>query len=94
MFHYAISSKNMTGSFNAVASNPVTNSEFTKVVAKELNRPLFLPNVPSFVLKLALGEMSNIVLGGNKVSNRKIINAGFNFQYDKLDIAIQEITNH
>jgi hypothetical protein len=94
MFLHAIGSINMKGSFNAVASNPVTNREFTKVVAEELGRPLFLPNVPSFVLKLALGEMSNIVLGGNKVSNQKILNAGFNFQHDKLNTAIQEINNH
>jgi uncharacterized protein (TIGR01777 family) len=93
MFLYAINSS-VRGTFNAVASNPVTNSEFTKVVAKNLRRPLILPNVPSFVLKLALGEMSNIVLGGNKVSNQKILNSGFSFQFDKLEMAVQEIINH
>jgi uncharacterized protein (TIGR01777 family) len=93
MFLYAINSS-VRGTFNAVASNPVTNSEFTKVVAKNLRRPLILPNVPSFLLKLALGEMSNIVLGGNKVSNQKILNSGFSFQFDKLEMAVQEIINH
>jgi uncharacterized protein (TIGR01777 family) len=93
MFLYAINSS-VRGTFNAVASNPVTNSEFTKVVAKNLRRPLILPNVPSFMLKLALGEMSNIVLGGNKVSNQKILNSGFSFQFDKLEMAVQEIINH
>lgn len=94
MFLFAIKSQNLGGTFNAVASDPVTNSEFTKAVAIELGRPLWLPNVPSFILRLALGEMYNIVLGGNKVSNQKILNAGFSFKFEKLNTAIQQIVNN
>jgi NAD dependent epimerase/dehydratase family enzyme len=52
---------------------------------------VFLPNVPSFALKLALGEMSQAVLGGNKVSNERITNHGFEFKYKELMPALQNL---
>lgn len=76
---------------NGVSSNPVTNREFTKAVAKQLNKPLWLPNVPAFILKIIVGEMADILIGGNNVSNRKIEDLGFKFQYPMLDNALQEL---
>ena len=75
------------GTFNAVANNH-SNAAFTKALAKYFNKPLILPNVPSFVLNLALGEMSTIVLDGLQASNQKIKDAGYEFKYNELEKAI------
>ena len=89
----AVENTNLEGVYNAVSSNPVTNAELTKSIGKALGRPVFMPNVPSFVLKLLLGEMSVIVTGGNKVSNKKIKKAGFQFKHENLDKTLSQILN-
>ncbi|TAE75600.1 MAG: TIGR01777 family protein [Bacteroidetes bacterium] len=85
---FGLENENLTGTFNAVAPNPLTNVEITKAIAKKIQKPLILPNVPAFVLKIMLGEMAGIVLGGNKVSAKKVIEAGFKFQYDTIEKAL------
>jgi uncharacterized protein len=89
MFIHAIDTDQMNGAFNAVTGNWVTNEEMTKAIAHEMKRPLWLPNVPTFVLKIVVGEMAAIVLGGSKVSANKIKNTGFKFKYDKLEAALE-----
>ncbi|QCX40665.1 TIGR01777 family protein [Aureibaculum algae] len=82
---------NNDGVFNAVASNPVSNKMLTKAIAKQLNKPIWLPNIPAFVLKLVLGEMSAIVLESQYLVNTKIKNQGFQFQYEWIDDALTSI---
>ena len=89
MFLYAVEN-DLSGPYNAVASNPVSNLAMTKAIAKVLNRPLWLPKIPSFVLKLMLGEMSTIVLESQYLVNDKIKNKGFKFQYDDLHLALKD----
>jgi uncharacterized protein (TIGR01777 family) len=91
MYLLAIENANFTGVYNMVAPNPVTNKQLTKAIAKQLHKPLWLPHVPAFVLKLLLGEMSTIVLGSTKVSAQKIEDAGFNFRYPEITAALKEI---
>ncbi|MEQ8628866.1 TIGR01777 family oxidoreductase [Ekhidna sp.] len=79
------------GTFNGVAPNPETNKLFTKSVASQLGKPLWLPNVPKFALRLIVGEMSDILVGGNRVSSKKIEEAGFNFQFAALDDALEDL---
>lgn len=81
----------IAGVYNMVAPNPVTNQKLTIITATQLNRPLWLPSVPAFTLKLALGEMSAVVLGSTKVSAEKIEKAGFQFKYPTIKEAIHEI---
>ncbi len=88
LFLFGLENENMIGVFNAVAPNPLTNLEITKAIAKQIKKPLILPNVPSFVLKIILGEMAGIVLGGNKVSAKKTIESGFKFQYETIEKAL------
>ena len=73
----------LEGRFNALAGS-VTNKTFTKELAQVLNKPLWLPNVPSFVLKIALGEMSSVVLEGLQADNAKLLDAGFQFKDTSL----------
>ncbi|MCL4117562.1 UNVERIFIED_CONTAM: hypothetical protein GTU68_025140 [Idotea baltica] len=89
MYLYAIE-HNIDGSFNAVASNPVSNQTLTEAIAKQLNKPIWLPNIPSFMLKLILGEMTAIVLDSQYLINDKIKNQGFQFQYEWIDDALAE----
>lgn len=77
------------GTYNAVAPNPVTNQQFTEVLAQVLHRRLLLPKVPAFGLKLAMGEMSDIVLASQRVSARKVLAQGFTFEYPELRGALE-----
>ncbi len=91
MYKFGIENENLTGAFNMCSPHPLTNKELTKAIAKELHKPLWLPHVPAFALKLALGEMSAVVLGSTKMSSRKIEEVGFKFSYPNIQAALQEI---
>ncbi len=91
MYLYGIENEQLSGEYNMVAPNPVTNKQLTKAVAKELHKPLWLPKVPAFALQLLLGEMSTVVLSSQKASAQKIEEAGFKFKYPTLMWALKEI---
>lgn len=94
MFVMAIEKETLNGVYNAVAPNPVTNTDFLNVLARTIDRPYILPNTPKFIMKLAFGELSSIITGGNKVSSGKIEKAGFSFQFEVLDKALENIIQH
>jgi hypothetical protein len=85
------SEEKINGVYNAVAPNPVTNFEMTKQIAKALNRPFFLPNVPAFILKLVFGEMSSVILMSQNISSKKIEEIGFKFKFTNLIDALRNI---
>ncbi len=91
MFLYALEHTSMSGPYNAAAPNPVTNADFTKAVAKVLNKPLLLPNVPPFAMRLLVGEMAEMLLGGSRVSSEKIRNEGFEFNFPILADALEDL---
>lgn len=90
MYVDALNNESYSGAYNAVADEPVTNEVFTKEVAKVLKKPVFMPNVPAFVLKIIFGEMSSLLIGGNNVSNRKLRAEGFKFRFPKLSEALKD----
>ena len=90
MFVFAVEN-NLKGVYNGVASNPVTNTKMTKELAKILERPLWLPNVPAFLLKTFLGKMSTLVLASQRVSSKKIEEEGFSFQYVNICQALKSL---
>jgi uncharacterized protein (TIGR01777 family) len=79
------------GAFNGGAPNQVTNKKFTQILAKVLHKPLWLPNVPSFVIKLMLGSRALLVLEGSRVSTKKVLEKGFEFTYEELEPALEDI---
>jgi len=91
MYLYAIEKINLSGVYNMAAPNPVTNKQFTKALAKRLRRPMWPINIPSFVFKLLMGEMSTIILGSTRVSADKIQKDGFTFKYPELSDALKEM---
>lgn len=82
---------NLEGIYNAVAPEPVTNTKMTKVLAKQLKKPLILPNVPEFALKLTLGEMAILLTSSQKVSSKKIQKQEFRFKFPDFKTAIQDL---
>ncbi len=79
----------LKGVYNGVAPNPVTNKKLVREIAKVLNRPLILPNVPKFILKTFLGEMSYLLFASQRVSSKKIEDEGFVFDFPNIGMALQ-----
>lgn len=94
IFEKAIENSDYSGTFNACTPYPVTNYEFTKILAKKLFRPVWPVNVPEFVLKTMLGEMSTVILNSTRTSPQKLMDMGFRFRYQGLDAALSEIYSH
>ncbi|MCL9805002.1 TIGR01777 family oxidoreductase [Flavobacterium amniphilum] len=90
IFLFALENQ-LSGVFNAVAPNPVSNAQLVREIAQVLDVPVLLPNVPKFFLKLILGEMHTLLLESQKVSSNKIQNAGFDFQFEDLDFALKNL---
>jgi len=67
------------------------NSDFTKTAAAVLNRPLFLPNIPRFVMRSLLGEMHVLLFSSQRVSSKKIENRGFDFKFLHLEPALKDL---
>jgi uncharacterized protein len=87
---FAIENKQIQGPVNFTAPHPVMMSDFGKTLAQVLHRPHWLP-VPSFALRLLLGEMSTLVVDGQKVLPNKLLDHGFQFQYPTLEKALKNI---
>ncbi len=88
---WAIENEAISGTFNAVAPNPVQNKNLVKMVAKARRQWAIFAPAPTFVLRLILGEMADTVLGSNKVSAEKIEKTGFQYQYPALEGALRAI---
>lgn len=86
-----LAEKEVSGVFNAVAPNPVTNKRLTKETAKVFKKPLWLPNVPKFAMKLVLGEMASILFASQRVSSQKIEKYGFTFHYQNICRALEDL---
>ena len=80
-----------SGVYNGVAPETITNNDLTCIIAEVLNKPLWLPNIPSWVLKIIFGEMSSILLNGSRVSSKKLIQSGFQFKYLSIRSAINNL---
>jgi uncharacterized protein (TIGR01777 family) len=91
LYLFAMENKGISGMFNAVSPQPETNTDFTREIAETLNKPFFMPNIPSFVLRILFGEMASTVLGGNRVSSKKIEGMGFEFQYPDLGHDLEDL---
>ncbi len=90
MMELLIDSPTLLGVFNGTAPNPVTNDEFTRCLAKTLNRPAFLP-APAFALKILLGELAELLLGGQRAFPKRIQDAGFQFTFENLEDALRDV---
>ncbi|MFC5401510.1 TIGR01777 family oxidoreductase [Cohnella soli] len=88
---FCLDRTDISGPVNAVAPAPVSNDEFGRTLGRITGRPHWFP-VPAALLKIALGEMSTLVLTGQKAMPRKLLDHGFQFAFPKLEEALRDIT--
>ncbi len=81
-----------SGPYNACAPHPVRNREFAKTLGQVLHRPAFMP-MPAFALKVGLGELSGLLLGGQKALPERLQAAGFTFQFTELRAALDDLSS-
>ncbi len=79
------------GIYNAVAPTSISNKELTFLIADKLQKKIWLPNAPVFVLKIVLGEMSTIILNGNDICSTKLTSESFAFKFPNPDKAIEDL---
>jgi uncharacterized protein len=92
MFMHAINNKAVMGIYNACATNPVSNKELIKTAAAIKFKKWYLPvYVPSFILKLVLGQMSIELLKSTTMDNSKIKQTGFNFSFSHIKQALENL---
>lgn len=91
IFYNALFNPKLAGTYNAVSGQSTTNFEFSKQLAKILSKPFFLPNVPSFLLKLVFGEMANVLLEGSQVSNKRLLETGIELKYPTITVALEQL---
>ena len=85
LYYFILTDDRISGIFNAVSTQQITMNDFSRYMLASLNKKSILPNIPAFLVKLMTGDMSDMMLYGSRVSNQKIIDAGFKFDYPKLD---------
>jgi len=86
----AIEDVKMKGAYNAVAPGHTNNKSFMRILASAMNRPFISPPIPSFLLRLAMGESSVIALKGSRVSSEKLAGAGYNFEFPDPGSALKD----
>ncbi len=91
IFLFLLENRGLEGPVNCTAPEPVRNREFTETLGSVLGVPTFLPPVPGFVLRLMKGEFGDVILKGQRVIPRRLLAAGFQFQYPALREALTDI---
>jgi hypothetical protein len=79
------------GVFNAAAPEVLSNQELTQKIAKKLNKPLFLPNIPKWVMALILGDMHQLLFDNKNIISKRALELQFKFQYPTIDAALNQI---
>lgn len=93
IFLFLMSNKTISGPVNCTSPYPVTNREMTKSLGRALNRPVFLPPVPAFLIKGFLGEFSDVFVKGQKVVPAKLLENGFCFEFPEIREAFAHLLN-
>ncbi len=94
IFLFAIENPGISGPINCVSPNPVRNAEFSKTLAATLGRPILLPSVPAFVLRMVLGEMAKVLVMGQRVVPKRLLESGFSFRFPTLRGALEDLLMH
>jgi uncharacterized protein len=89
-FSFLLKHPELSGRFNVCSPKPVRNKELSKTIGKALHRPSLMPT-PGFMVRLVLGEFGSVVLKGQKVIPRRLLENGYDFKYQDIDKAIASI---
>ena len=91
IFSLLLNDRDISGPVNCVAPNPIRNAEFAKILARTLGRPLVLPSIPAFLLRTLLGEFSSVVLKGQRVIPKRLMDKGFSFRFPTVPQALENL---
>jgi uncharacterized protein (TIGR01777 family) len=91
IFIKSLKDNRMNGAYNSVSPDHQTNASITKAISKTIGRSLWLPNVPSKIIQLIMGERACLILKGSRVSCDKIENAGFEFKFKDFEKALKHL---
>jgi NAD dependent epimerase/dehydratase family enzyme len=89
---FLIENPTAQGAYNSTAPEPVTNREFARLLGRVLHRPSFIP-LPAFVFRLLFGEVSTVVLEGQRVFPTRLQQAGYPFKFEALEPALRDLLN-
>lgn len=87
----AVNDKKMSGAYNCTSPGIVTNSSFTRIMAKAVKRPVLIPFVPGFVLRIVLGEFGSFLTGGQRAVPERLLKEGYMFLFPELKGAIDDL---
>ncbi len=88
--HHLMVSDSSSGAYNLTAPEPVRNKRFVKALASALHRPCWMP-LPAYALKIALGEASTLLLDGQKVLPKRLLDDGFTFSFNSVEAAMKDL---
>jgi uncharacterized protein (TIGR01777 family) len=91
IYLYLMKAQDISGPINCMAPNPVRNRELTKALGEALGKPTFMPAVPAFAMKIMMGELGSIVVKGQKVLPKRLLENGFRFRFPEIRGALQDL---
>lgn len=87
---FLMKNETANGAYNSVAPEAVTNAQLGRIIAKVMHRPYWMP-APGFALKAVLGEMSSLILTGQKAVPQRLEEAGYHFKFPRLQEALEDL---
>ena len=93
VYLFLIEKHRISGPINCTSPQPVRNQELTKSLGEALGKPTFMPSVPGFLLRLILGEFGSVLLRGQRVLPRRLLEEGYRFQFPDLKGALKDLLN-
>ncbi len=88
---HAINTADVKGVYNLASPQVLTNKAFSAGIAKALHKPFFLPNIPTFIIKIIFGPMSALVLQSRNLDSKRLTNSGYTLQFSSIDSALSHI---
>jgi uncharacterized protein (TIGR01777 family) len=91
IYLFLLEELDISGPINCTSPNPVRNHELTKAIGEVLGKPTFMPAVPAFAMKMILGEFGSVLLKGQKVVPKRLLDMGFRFRFPEIKGALQDL---
>ena len=91
IYLYLLDEQDISGPINCMAPNPVQNRALTKAIGEVLGRPTFMPAVQAFAMKMIMGEFGSMLVKGQKVLPKRLLDKGFRFRFPEIRGALQDL---
>jgi uncharacterized protein (TIGR01777 family) len=91
IYLFLLDRSDVEGPVNCTAPNPVRNKALTEALARAMRKPAFMPSVPGFMVKIMMGEFGSVLLEGQKVMPKRLLDLGFPFRFPRIEAALQDL---